>query len=33
MVHVDSDTQVRTPEASCAWYRDLVAAHRAHSPQ
>ncbi|MFE6868980.1 GH1 family beta-glucosidase [Kitasatospora sp. NPDC057692] len=29
LVHVDFDTQRRTPRASYAWYRDLIAAHRA----
>ncbi|RAJ45639.1 beta-glucosidase [Kitasatospora sp. SolWspMP-SS2h] len=29
LVHVDFTTQVRTPKASFAWYRDLIAAHRA----
>ncbi|MFC6594203.1 GH1 family beta-glucosidase [Kitasatospora paranensis] len=29
LVHVDFETQVRTPKASYAWYRDLIAAHRA----
>ncbi|WP_431677272.1 GH1 family beta-glucosidase [Kitasatospora sp. KL5] len=28
LVHVDFETQVRTPKASYAWYRDLIAAHR-----
>jgi beta-glucosidase len=27
-VHVDHDTQTRTPKASYAWYRDLIAAQR-----
>ncbi|MFG3227250.1 GH1 family beta-glucosidase [Kitasatospora sp. NPDC048194] len=31
LVHVDFATQVRTPRASYAWYRDLIAAHRARS--
>ncbi|MFJ7276980.1 GH1 family beta-glucosidase [Kitasatospora sp. NPDC098663] len=29
LVHVDFATQRRTPKASYAWYRDLIAAHRA----
>ncbi|MFE2724179.1 GH1 family beta-glucosidase [Kitasatospora sp. NPDC059327] len=29
LVHVDFGTQRRTPRASYAWYRDLIAAHRA----
>ncbi|WP_033222051.1 GH1 family beta-glucosidase [Kitasatospora phosalacinea] len=29
LVHVDFATQQRTPRASFAWYRDLIAAHRA----
>ncbi|MFD8752920.1 GH1 family beta-glucosidase [Kitasatospora sp. NPDC059577] len=29
LVHVDFETQVRTPKASYAWYRDLIAAHQA----
>jgi beta-glucosidase len=28
LVHVDFDTQQRTPKASFAWYRDLIAAQR-----
>ncbi|MFE5325324.1 GH1 family beta-glucosidase [Embleya sp. NPDC056575] len=28
LVHVDHDTQVRTPKASFAWYRDLIRARR-----
>ncbi|MGC0316458.1 GH1 family beta-glucosidase [Kitasatospora acidiphila] len=28
LVHVDFETQRRTPKASYAWYRDLIAAHR-----
>ncbi|MFJ8436992.1 GH1 family beta-glucosidase [Kitasatospora sp. NPDC094019] len=28
LVHVDFATQKRTPRASYAWYRDLIAAHR-----
>ncbi|MGW7446734.1 GH1 family beta-glucosidase [Kitasatospora sp. NPDC054795] len=28
LVHVDFATQRRTPKASYAWYRDLIAAHR-----
>ncbi|MFE0460302.1 GH1 family beta-glucosidase [Kitasatospora sp. NPDC058965] len=28
LVHVDFETQVRTPKASYAWYRDLIATHR-----
>ncbi|MET8539238.1 hypothetical protein ABZW03_01080 [Kitasatospora sp. NPDC004799] len=31
MVHVDFDTQRRTPRASYAWYRDLIAGQRAGS--
>ncbi|MEY9964586.1 beta-glucosidase [Streptacidiphilus sp. MAP12-16] len=31
LVHVDFETQVRTPKASYAWYRDRIAAHRAAS--
>ncbi|MER7754870.1 hypothetical protein [Kitasatospora sp. NPDC097643] len=30
MVHVDFETQRRTPKASYAWYRDLMASHRSH---
>ncbi|MCG6498049.1 family 1 glycosylhydrolase [Kitasatospora sp. A2-31] len=30
-VHVDFETQRRTPRASYAWYRDLIAARRARS--
>jgi beta-glucosidase len=35
LVHVDFDTQVRTPKASFGWYRDLITAHsgRAHQAQ
>ncbi|PBC71163.1 beta-glucosidase [Streptomyces sp. TLI_235] len=29
LVHVDFETQVRTPKTSYAWYRELIAAHRA----
>jgi beta-glucosidase len=29
LVHVDHDTQVRTPKTSYSWYRDLIAAQRA----
>jgi beta-glucosidase len=29
LVHVDFETQVRTPKASYAWYRDRIAEHRA----
>ncbi|WP_410050338.1 GH1 family beta-glucosidase [Actinomadura sp. HBU206391] len=29
LVHIDYATQRRTPRASYAWYRDLIAAHRA----
>ena len=29
LVHVDHETQSRTPKASFAWYRDLIAAQRA----
>jgi beta-glucosidase len=28
LVHVDYDTQARTPKASYSWYRDRIAAHR-----
>ena len=28
LVHVDFETQVRTPKASYAWYRDRIARHR-----
>ncbi|MEY9945212.1 GH1 family beta-glucosidase [Kitasatospora sp. GAS1066B] len=28
LVHVDFETQVRTPKASYAWYRDLIASHQ-----
>ncbi|WP_329571224.1 GH1 family beta-glucosidase [Kitasatospora sp. NBC_01266] len=28
LVHVDFETQKRTPKASYAWYRDLIATHR-----
>ncbi len=28
LVHVDRETQVRTPKASFQWYADLIAAHR-----
>ncbi|MFC1414882.1 GH1 family beta-glucosidase [Streptacidiphilus sp. N1-12] len=28
LVHVDFETQVRTPKASYGWYRDRIAAHR-----
>ena len=28
LVHVDFETQQRTPKASFAWYRDLIAAQR-----
>jgi beta-glucosidase len=28
LVHVDFDTQVRTPRASFGWYRDMIAAQR-----
>ncbi|MFG2698281.1 GH1 family beta-glucosidase [Kitasatospora sp. NPDC048407] len=31
LVHVDFATQKRTPRASYAWYRDLIAAHRARN--
>lgn len=31
LVHVDHETQQRTPKASFAWYRDLIAAQRAAS--
>jgi beta-glucosidase len=29
LVHVDFDTQVRTPKRSFDWYSDAIAAHRA----
>ncbi|MEU9047717.1 MULTISPECIES: family 1 glycosylhydrolase [unclassified Kitasatospora] len=29
LVHVDFESQRRTPRASYAWYRDLIAAHKA----
>ncbi|AUG81951.1 beta-glucosidase [Kitasatospora sp. MMS16-BH015] len=29
LVHVDFETQRRTPKASYAWYRELISAHRA----
>jgi len=29
LVHVDFDSQRRTPKASFAWYRDVIATHRA----
>ncbi|MFI9100482.1 GH1 family beta-glucosidase [Streptomyces fildesensis] len=32
LVHVDFETQVRTPKDSYAWYRDLIAAHRDAGP-
>ena len=28
LVHVDFDTQVRTPKRSFDWYADVIAAHR-----
>jgi beta-glucosidase len=28
LVHVDFETQRRTPKASFGWYRDLIAAQR-----
>ena len=28
LVHVDFDTQQRTPKASFGWYRDMIAAQR-----
>jgi beta-glucosidase len=28
LIHVDHETQVRTPKASYAWYRDIIAAQR-----
>ncbi|RFU42721.1 beta-glucosidase [Actinomadura logoneensis] len=31
LVHVDHETQVRTPKASFAWYRDLIREHRANA--
>ncbi|MER7754865.1 family 1 glycosylhydrolase [Kitasatospora sp. NPDC097643] len=33
LVHVDFDTQVRTPKASYGWYRDLIASQRGCSAQ
>ncbi|MEW1910444.1 hypothetical protein AB0442_18655 [Kitasatospora sp. NPDC085895] len=27
-MHVDFESQARTPKASYAWYRDLIATHR-----
>jgi len=33
LVHVDFDTQRRTPKASFGWYRDLIAAQRAGLPR
>ncbi|MFF1796920.1 family 1 glycosylhydrolase, partial [Kitasatospora sp. NPDC058263] len=30
LLHVDFETQRRTPKASYAWYRDLIATHRAN---
>jgi beta-glucosidase len=33
LVYVDFDTQHRTPKASFAWYRDMIAAQRAPRPQ
>ena len=32
IVHVDYDTQQRTPKASALWYRDFVAAQRNRLP-
>ncbi|HWJ09445.1 MAG TPA: GH1 family beta-glucosidase [Nocardioides sp.] len=32
LVHVDYETQVRTPKRSFSWYADLVARHRAAHP-
>lgn len=32
LVHVDYDTQVRTPKRSFTWYADLVARHRVEHP-
>jgi beta-glucosidase len=33
LVHVDFETQVRTPRASYAWYRDRIAASRTATPE
>ncbi|MGW4892913.1 GH1 family beta-glucosidase [Kitasatospora sp. NPDC004240] len=33
LVHVDFETQRRTPKASYAWYRDLIAIHRKRSAE
>ena len=33
LVHVDFETQQRTPKASFAWYRDLIAAQRRQPPR
>ncbi|MDH6114758.1 beta-glucosidase [Kitasatospora sp. MAP12-15] len=33
LVHVDFETQVRTPKASYGWYRDLITAHRVRNGQ
>ncbi len=30
LVHVDFDTQVRTPKRSFDWYADVIRTHRAH---
>nr|WP_235583077.1 family 1 glycosylhydrolase [Kitasatospora sp. Root107] len=30
LVHVDFETQRRTPKSSYAWYRELIATQRAH---
>jgi beta-glucosidase len=32
LVHVDFDTQVRTPKRSFDWYSDVIRAHRATRP-
>ncbi|GAA1902971.1 GH1 family beta-glucosidase [Streptantibioticus ferralitis] len=32
LVHLDHATQTRTPKASYAWYRDLIAAHHRSQP-
>ena len=32
LVHVDFDTQVRTPKRSFDWYADVIRAHRAARP-
>jgi beta-glucosidase len=33
LVHVDFDSQRRTPKASFAWYRDMIATHRGQPGQ